>query len=151
MIKSIIDKVTGWGYNTYIPIWAYKYLNSVIQTKGCEDVDKLTNLFKIMSDETRLRILVLLYHKKLCVCQMQGVLEESQPKISKHLAKLRDMGFVKDERREQFIYYYLDDKNTLLREILEKIIMNIEEFETIQNDLKELEKAEEYITSCKNQ
>lgn len=114
-------------------------------------MDKLTNLFKIMSDETRLRILVLLYHKKLCVCQMQGVLEESQPKISKHLAKLRDMGFVKDERREQFIYYYLDDKNTLLREILEKIIMNIEEFETIQNDLKELEKAEEYITSCKNQ
>lgn len=114
-------------------------------------MDKLTNLFKILSDETRLRILTLLYHRKLCVCQIQGVLEESQPKISKHLAKLRDMGFVKDERREQFIYYYLDGENTLLQEVLEKIINNIEKYPVIENDLGRLDKAEEYITMCKKQ
>jgi len=71
-------------------------------------MDKLIDFFKVLSDETRLRILVLLYHKKLCVCEICGITGEPQPKISKHLAKLRDMGFVKDERQEQFIFYDLN-------------------------------------------
>ncbi|MBU3154365.1 metalloregulator ArsR/SmtB family transcription factor [Clostridium estertheticum] len=108
-------------------------------------MENLTNLFKVLSDETRLRILVLLYHKKLCVCQIQGILEESQPKISKHLAKLRDMGFVKDERQEQFIYYYINKDNELLNELLEKIISNSENYTTIQTDLKKLDKGDQYI------
>ncbi|NNU74713.1 ArsR/SmtB family transcription factor [Clostridium estertheticum] len=108
-------------------------------------MENLTNLFKVLSDETRLRILVLLYHKKLCVCQIQGILEESQPKISKHLAKLRDMGFVKDERQEQFIYYYINKDNELLNELLEKIISNSENYTSIQKDLKKLDKGDQYI------
>ena len=107
-------------------------------------MEKLMNLFKVLSDETRLRILVLLYHKKLCVCQIQGILEEGQPKISKHLAKLRDMGFVKDERQEQFIYYYIDKNNELLKEILEKIIVDSENYATVDEDLKKLQKGDEY-------
>ncbi|MFT5874188.1 MAG: ArsR family transcriptional regulator [Clostridium sp.] len=113
-------------------------------------MEKLMNLFKVLSDETRLRILVLLYHKKLCVCQIQGILEEGQPKISKHLAKLRDMGFVKDERQEQFIYYYLDNENELLKEILEKIITNSENYATVQKDLEKVEKGDEYVEMFKN-
>jgi ArsR family transcriptional regulator len=108
------------------------------------------NLFKVLSDETRMRILVLLYHKKLCVCQIQGILEEPQPKISKHLGKLRDMGFVKDERQEQFIYYYIDKDNELLKEILQNIILNSEDYTTIQKDLKNLGKGDEYTEMLKN-
>jgi ArsR family transcriptional regulator len=104
---------------------------------------KLTDLFKVLSDETRLRILVLLYNKELCVCQLQGILEEeSQPKISKHLAKLRDMGFVKDERKEKFIYYYLSD-NHMLKDILKSIIDNSNEYEVIKDDLGRLKYADE--------
>ncbi|MBU3182706.1 ArsR/SmtB family transcription factor [Clostridium psychrophilum] len=112
-------------------------------------MEKLINLFKVLSDETRMRILVLLYHKKLCVCQIQGILEEPQPKISKHLGKLRDMGFVKDERQEQFIYYYIDKDNELLKDILEKIIFNSEHYATIQKDLKNLQKGDEYAEMFK--
>ena len=104
---------------------------------------KLTDLFKVLSDETRLRILVLLYNKELCVCQLQGILEEeSQPKISKHLAKLRDMGFVNDERKEKFIYYYLND-NQMLKNILKSIIENSNEYEVIKDDLGRLKYADE--------
>lgn len=110
----------------------------------------LMNLFKVLSDETRLRILILLYHKKLCVCEIQGILEETQPKISKHLGKLRNMGFVKDERQEQFIYYYIDSDNELLKDILEKIILNSENYTIIQKDLKNLQKADEYSKVFKN-
>ena len=113
-------------------------------------MEKLMNLFKVLSDETRLRILVLLYHKELCVCQIQGILEESQPKISKHLAKLRDMGFVKDERREQFIYYYLDKDNNLLKEILEKIISNSESYAMVQKDLEKIQNSGDYVEMFKN-
>ena len=112
-------------------------------------MDKLMNLFKVLSDETRMRILVLLYHKKLCVCQIQGILEETQPKISKHLAKLRDMGFVKDERQEQFIYYYIDKDNELLSGILQNIILNSEKYTTIQKDLESLQKGDEYTEMFK--
>jgi len=113
-------------------------------------MDKLMNLFKVLSDETRLRILVLLYHKKLCVCEIQGILEETQPKISKHLGKLRNMGFVKDERKEQFIYYFLDNDNQLLKDILEKIILNSEDYDKLQKDLKNLQKDNDYAPSFKD-
>jgi ArsR family transcriptional regulator, arsenate/arsenite/antimonite-responsive transcriptional repressor len=103
----------------------------------------------MLSDETRVRILVLLYHKKLCVCQMCGIMEETQPKISKHLAKLRDMGFVKDERKEQFIYYYLNFNNKLFEEVLKNIIDSIDDYDTIKNDFKKLDGAEEYLPTCK--
>ena len=108
------------------------------------------NLFKVLSDETRMRILVLLYHKKLCVCQIQGILEEGQPKISKHLGKLRDMGFVKDERQEQFIYYYIDRDNELLKDILKSIILNSENYTILQKDLNKLGKGDEYTEMLKN-
>lgn len=103
----------------------------------------------MLSDETRVRILVLLYHKKLCVCQMCGIMEETQPKISKHLAKLRDMGFIKDERKEQFIYYFLNFNNELFEGILKDILKNIDNYETIKNDIRRLEGAEEYLRTCK--
>ncbi|GAA0180544.1 metalloregulator ArsR/SmtB family transcription factor [Clostridium sediminicola] len=104
-------------------------------------MDELTNLFKVLSDETRLRILIIMYHRELCVCQMQGILEESQPKISKHLAKLRDMGFVKDQREEQYINYYLSD-NKMLRDILEGIIEQSGDNEKITKDLERLKEAD---------
>lgn len=112
-------------------------------------MDKLTNLFKVLSDETRVRILVLLYHKKLCVCQMCGIMEETQPKISKHLAKLRDMGFVKDERKEKFIYYYLNFDNKLFEEVLKDIVDNIEEYETLKKDIDKITTSEEFLNTCK--
>lgn len=107
-------------------------------------MNKLTNLFKVLSDETRLRILIALYNNELCVCQLQGILEEeSQPKISKHLAKLRDMGFVKDKRKERFVFYYLSD-NEMLENILINIINSSENYEIIKGDLERLKHGEEF-------
>ncbi|HYE11616.1 MAG TPA: metalloregulator ArsR/SmtB family transcription factor [Patescibacteria group bacterium] len=111
-------------------------------------MEKLLNTFKVLSDETRVRLLVMLYHKKLCVCELCGVLGESQPKVSKHLAKLRDMGFVKDERQEQFIFYYLNMNNKILNTILKEIVDNLEEYPTLSKDLQQLEDVEKFIQVC---
>ena len=112
-------------------------------------MDKLTDFFKMLSDETRVRILVLLYHKKLCVCQMCGIMNETQPKISKHLAKLRDMGFVKDERKEQFIYYYLNLSDNIFESFINDIVENIEQYETLKMDVQKIHTAEEFLNTCK--
>ncbi len=114
-------------------------------------MDKLINLFKVLSDETRLRILVLLYHRNLCVCQLQGIMNESQPKISKHLAKLRDMGFVKDERQEQFVFYYLDKTNNTLGMLVKTILSDIKEYPVLGKDISQLGDADKYVEMKKKQ
>jgi len=112
-------------------------------------VDKITKFFKIMSDETRLRILILLYHKKLCVCQICGVTGESQPKISKHLAKLRDIGFVKDERQEKFVFYRLSIDEEMYEKILMIIIENIDVNSKFRSDIEKIKDVEKYLNTCK--
>lgn len=67
--------------------------------------------FKILSDLTRLRVLVLLSREgELCVCELTHALDEIQPKISRHLALLREAGVVLDRRQGQWIYYRLNPK-----------------------------------------
>jgi ArsR family transcriptional regulator len=80
---------------------------------------------------------------------MCGIMEETQPKISKHLAKLRDMGFIKDERKEQFIYYYLNLNNKLFEGILRDIVDNADDHQTIRIDINRLDGAEDYLPICK--
>lgn len=106
---------------------------------------KLTNYFKLISDETRLRIMVLLYNRELCVCQLTAITGVSQPNISKHLARLRDLGFVKDEKIEQYTFYSLSLKEDIYKEILEKIIMNINDFPILKDDLEKSKAVKNFI------
>ncbi len=65
-------------------------------------------LFRTLADPTRLRALVLLtLEGELCVCELTHALGESQPKVSRHLAQLRESGLVADRRAGQWIYYRL--------------------------------------------
>lgn len=64
--------------------------------------------FKLLSDETRLRCLLLIARKgALCVCELTEALQESQPKVSRHLAQMRQSGVLVDERRGQWVYYHI--------------------------------------------
>jgi len=65
-------------------------------------------LFKLLSDDTRIRCLLLIAReKRLCVCELTHALQESQPKISRHLAQLRQSGILIDERQGQWVFYQL--------------------------------------------
>jgi ArsR family transcriptional regulator len=66
------------------------------------------SLFRALGDPTRLRALLLLEHcGELCVCELTHALAISQPKISRHLAILRDAGIVTDRRVGHWVYYRL--------------------------------------------
>lgn len=67
--------------------------------------------FKCLSDETRLRCVTLLQKEgKLCVCELTEALQLSQPKISRHLAQLRQCGLLLDSREGQWVYYQINPK-----------------------------------------
>ncbi|HHV39591.1 MAG TPA: winged helix-turn-helix transcriptional regulator [Tepidimicrobium sp.] len=108
-------------------------------------MDNLMNYFKLLSDETRLRIMVILFHGEFCVCQLTGITGISQPNVSKHLARLRDMGLVKDERKEQYIFYSLNIKDKVFEDILIKIVDNIDNYPTLRLDIEKSKGAERYI------
>ncbi len=67
-------------------------------------------LLKLFSDETRLRILMLLARKELCVCQVMGVLGVSQPLVSRNLSLLSAAGLL-DERKDGKLSFYALKKN----------------------------------------
>lgn len=65
-------------------------------------------LFKNLSDDTRLTLVLLLREKgELCVCELTAILNQSQPKISRHLALLRESGLLLDRRDGKWIHYRL--------------------------------------------
>lgn len=66
-------------------------------------------LFKSLSDDTRLRCITLLQHEgKLCVCELTTALALSQPKISRHLASLRQCELLVDSREGQWVFYQIN-------------------------------------------
>ena len=72
---------------------------------------ELEQVFKGLADQTRLRILNLLLHGELCVCDIQYVLESSQPNVSRHLTYLKNSGLVVDRREGARMYYRLAQPN----------------------------------------
>ncbi|AKH67792.1 putative transcriptional regulator [Spongiibacter sp. IMCC21906] len=67
-----------------------------------------TQLFKCLADDTRLMSTLLIFKQgELCVCELMVALEDSQPKISRHLAQLRSCGILSDRRDKQWVYYSL--------------------------------------------
>jgi ArsR family transcriptional regulator, arsenate/arsenite/antimonite-responsive transcriptional repressor len=85
---------------------------------------RLDQLFKAVSDPTRLRLLNLLRLGSICVCELHAVLRISQPTASRHLAALRHAGLVQDCRSGTRIIYSLAPAETpqirALQELLDK-------------------------------
>lgn len=93
----------------------------------------LSEVFKALGDETRLRILNLLTVRELCVCQMIEVLKITQPNISKHLNRLRYAGVITCRKIAQWCYYSISksftDNNSVLFDFLMDKWQNSEQYE----------------------
>lgn len=65
--------------------------------------------YKCLADETRFRCLMLIEHEQeLCVCELTEALNEIQPKISRHLAQLRNCELLVDRRQGQWVFYRIN-------------------------------------------
>lgn len=66
---------------------------------------KTANMFKLFSNVTRLRTLMLLTREELCVCQIMGILGVSQPLVSRNLAILTEAGLLNERRDGKLVFY----------------------------------------------
>lgn len=73
-------------------------------TRGSKSVS-MASLFAALADTTRLRLLNLMAGREVCVCHFVEILGQSQPKISRHLAYLRQAGIVAARREGKWMHY----------------------------------------------
>lgn len=107
----------------------------------------LTQLFKCLSDETRLRcVTLLLTQGKLCVCELTTALELSQPKISRHLALLRQCGLLEDSREGQWVYYQINPGlPEWIYPLLTETLRAAEKGKVLNQDLSRLQNSVEQV------
>lgn len=103
--------------------------------------------FKLLSDETRFRVIMLLMDKELAVCELVGILDLPQPKVSKALGKLRDLGLVTDKRKEKYMYYSINPKKERFIKILNETKNSCDNLCIIAKDTKKLIEKD-YIPVC---
>jgi ArsR family transcriptional regulator len=84
-------------------------------------MDKVVQVFKALSDETRLKILIILLHRRICAKGVARHLNISEAAVSQHLKTLRDAGIVVGEKSGYYVHYNLQ------KEILFEIIKFIEQ------------------------
>ena len=66
-------------------------------------------VMKALSDPNRVKIVKMLQHKMMCVCEIQEALRVAQPTVSKHLKILEEAGMVTSSKDGQWVNYYLTD------------------------------------------
>lgn len=98
-------------------------------------------VFKAVSDPTRLRILMLLLQRELCVCELVFALKMEQSRISHQLRVLRDADLVEDTRDGKWTNYRIPEKTKKnLRVLFDKMLKeNFSGSEEFQEDKKNLE------------
>ena len=102
---------------------------------------KVAEIFKALSDPTRLRIIMLLLENDLCVCELMYILKTEQSRISHQLRFLKYASLVEDRRDGRWIIYsILKEKRKLLELILkEALAKEFKSRQEIKQDLKNLQ------------
>jgi len=99
------------------------------------------NLFSILSDQTRLRALMLIQaESEACVCEITYALDESQPKISRHLALMRESGIVESRREGTWMHYRINPRlPDWSKEVIRKVFSGLNELSPFREDQQQLE------------
>lgn len=92
-----------------------------------------------LADETRLRLLNLMRESEVCVCFLVEVLGESQPKISRHLAYLRNAGIIEARRNGKWIHYkIIKSPDAYAAQVLRDTLLWLDSQEEMRAEYKKL-------------
>ena len=90
-------------------------------TSESKQVSRLSGVLRLVSEESRLKILCILRQGEHCVCELIEHVDLSQSLISHHLKDLKDIGVVIDDKRGLRVYYSLTDKGRHITNLLFQI------------------------------
>lgn len=110
----------------------------------------MIDIFKALSEESRLRILILLMEREMCVCEIELCLSMTQSNASRHLTSLKRCGILESYKKAQWAYYRINENfKDEHKELWEYLKRKVRELPTYQTDH---EKCEKYrtIDVCSN-
>ncbi|MDY0406584.1 metalloregulator ArsR/SmtB family transcription factor [Virgibacillus sp. 179-BFC.A HS] len=108
------------------------------------EMEEVALILKLLGDNTRLTMMKLIEKQACCVCEFVEIFHVSQPSISQHLRKLKDLGLVREDRKGQWIFYSIDKNNeyySFIKPILDQLPNQ-------DYKLKELEENGRRISCC---
>lgn len=100
-----------------------KHFDNLQQTgkdlKFNQKLISLSTFLNALGNKERLTILTALKDKERCVCELEAILDKSQPSISHHLRELEKVGLIRGWKKGKYTYY------TLLKKEFEKYLANL--------------------------
>ena len=106
---------------------------------------EILDILKALSDETRIRMINLLKHEALCVCELEVLLDLSQSNASRHVTKLKNAKLVIGEKKAQWVYYRLDEhvleKFSFLHALFNEDITRVQQCQTDMIRLRKHKKS----------
>ena len=111
----------------------------------------MTDIFKALSDETRLRILSLLLDGEMCVCEIEDCLGLTQSNASRHLNALKSAGILSSSKQAQWTYYRLNEEFcNENRGLINYLTEKLKSLSTYDSDNRKREKCKQSNLCCKD-
>lgn len=112
-------------------------------------LDKQADIFKALSDKSRLRIIKMLQVKQLCVCEITDILQLATSTVSNHLSILKETGLVIDEKDKKWINYKINSNpsDPAVASVLMTLHLMLEDDESVKKD-RELIKTVDREVLC---
>ena len=108
-------------------------------------MNEYSKIFKALGDKTRLRIVLMLKVKSMCVCEIREIIGSSMSTISNHLKIIKEAGIIIFNKEDRYINYDLNTNNPLVQEVLD--LLDSLDDDTIQQD-KQKAQAVNRINIC---
>jgi ArsR family transcriptional regulator len=110
--------------------------------KNRAPIDQLEEVFKALSDRTRLRILALLGNNEVCVCHLHDSLGLPQPTVSRHLAYLRRSGLVAARRDGVWMHYQISTSlDPVVRKVVDGAVDALKRVSVTTQDRKQFQRS----------
>jgi len=109
-----------------------------------KEVETMIDIFKALSEGSRLRILSLLFEREMCVCEIETCLNMTQSNASRHLTALKQCGILDSYKQAQWAYYLISESFKIEhKELWNYLQIKLRELPTYRIDCKECEKCKE--------
>jgi ArsR family transcriptional regulator, arsenate/arsenite/antimonite-responsive transcriptional repressor len=110
--------------------------------RRAEKAFDMVRLFAALADRTRLRLLNLMDGREVCVCYFVEILKQGQPKVSRHLAYLRNAGVVSARREGKWMHYSIERPgDARASAVLDATLLSLKSDREMQADLARLGRA----------
>ena len=102
----------------------------------------MVEIFKALAEESRLRIIAILMHDEMCVCEIEDCLDMNQSNVSRHLTALKRCGILQAFKKAQWVYYKIDnnfiEKNP---DLFTYLIKELKQLPSYKGDCEKLAKS----------